>query len=71
MNDRADFHQQVDDEENFQQQQDMDEREGRAMEALKEIAGAGFIQQADTLAVECGLWDRWRISLYRGKHEPI
>lgn len=50
MNDRADF----------QQQQDMEQREAQAMQALMEIASAGLTDQADILAAECGLLSRWK-----------
>jgi hypothetical protein len=44
----------------FQQQQDQEEQEAEALQALIEIAAAGFTEQAERLAYQCGLGVMWK-----------
>lgn len=42
---------------------DQEQQEAEALQALMTIAAAGFCEEAETLAVVCGLHDLW--------HQPI
>ncbi len=42
------------------QQQDLEQQEQEALQALMTIAAAGYTKEADTLAIACGLWPIWK-----------
>jgi len=44
----------------FRQQQDQEEQEAEALQALMEIVAAGFTEQAEKLAYQCGLGAVWK-----------
>ena len=44
----------------FQQQMDEQEREERALQALMKISAAGLNEEADELAAQCGLLSAWK-----------
>ena len=44
----------------FQQQMDDEEREQRALQALMRVQAAGLSEEADVLAAECGLLSVWK-----------
>ena len=50
MNARADFEQQIDDE----------ERQERTLQALMNLSAAGLRNEADYFAAECGVWQIWK-----------
>jgi hypothetical protein len=50
VNARADFEQQLDD----------DERQAKTLQALMNLSAAGLRNEADFFAAECGLWRVWK-----------
>lgn len=43
-----------------QQQEDQEQQEQEALQALMNIAAAGYTKEADTLAAVAGLWSLWK-----------